>query len=87
MTVNVRRRTIVLEGHCPVEDAEVLLIALQDDRKRVIDVSEMTGAHTAVIQILAMNAAEIRGSPDDEFVRTTILPALPGRRQTNRDFG
>lgn len=76
MTVIVKPAIVVLEGHCPVEEAETLLLALQENPKRKVDVTALMGVHTAIAQILLMKPKSITGTPHDAFVRDILLPAL-----------
>jgi len=79
MSVRVERGVIHLEGVCPVEDAEPLLMALQAPG-RTIDISAMTRAHMAVAQLLAAAHLNLGDSPSDEFVAKLLVPALRGER-------
>ena len=76
MSVIVEGGTIRLVGSCPVEDAEPLLSALQDDASRAVDVSGLESAHFAVIQLLALFAATVEGEFADPFLRTLRLRSL-----------
>lgn len=83
MSVIVENGTIRLVGACPVEDAEPLLAALQDDPLRKVDVSAMTAAHSAVIQLLGLFAREIEGAFADPLLGPALggVPALAKRLQ------
>ena len=59
---------IVLEGECPVEDAETLLRLLQAQREGPVDCSGCTRLHTAVLQVLTAAGARMRGECGDAFV-------------------
>ena len=59
---------IVLDGECPVEDAETLLQLLQAQPKGPVDWSACTRVHTAVLQVLMAAAAPVRGECGDAFV-------------------
>ncbi|EQB07690.1 hypothetical protein [Novosphingobium lindaniclasticum] len=76
MSVIVEGGTIRLVGLCPVEDAEPLLSALQDDPTRAVDVSGLESAHFAVIQLLTLFAATVEGEFPDPFLRTLCLQSL-----------
>ena len=60
---------IVLEGECPVEDAEPLLERLQAHPDATVDWSACTRLHTAVIQVLMAAEVRVRGPCGDAFVR------------------
>jgi hypothetical protein len=59
---------IMLDGECPVEDAETLLQLLQAHPKGPVDWSACTRLHTAVLQVLMATAAPVRGACGDAFV-------------------
>jgi hypothetical protein len=59
---------IVLDGECPVEDAEVLLQLLQAQPDGPVDWSACTRLHTAVLQVLMAAAPPTRGACADAFV-------------------
>jgi len=59
---------IVLQGECPVEDAETLLQLLQAQPEGPLDWSACTRLHTAVLQVLMAAAAPMRGECGDTFV-------------------
>lgn len=59
---------IVLEGECPVEDAETLLQLLQAQPKGPVDWSGCTRLHTAVLQVLMAAAPPMRGECGNAFV-------------------
>jgi hypothetical protein len=58
----------VLDGECPVEDAESLLQLVQAQPEGPVDWSGCTRLHTAVLQVLAAAAAPVRGECGDAFV-------------------
>jgi hypothetical protein len=68
MTIRRDDGAIVLDGECPVEDAEVLLRLLQAQPQGPVDWSACTRLHTAVLQVLMAAAAPMRGECGDAFV-------------------
>jgi hypothetical protein len=80
--VSVRQKkngTIMLEGHCPVEDAELLLQLLQAAPDNPLDWTHCTHLHTAVLQVI-MAACPVRIGPCGDpwvgrWVRTEPLQA------------
>jgi len=63
---------ILLEGDCPLEEAEELLRHLLVDPRPAVDWRACTAAHTAVIQILLAARPMLRGPPEGEFLRAFI---------------
>jgi hypothetical protein len=59
---------IVLDGECPVEDAEALLQLLQAQPEGPADWSACTRLHTAVLQVLMAAAPSMRGECGDALV-------------------
>jgi hypothetical protein len=70
--VSVRRHdsgTILLEGHCPIEDAEPLLQLLQADPEGCLDWTQCTHLHTAVLQVILAARPVQLGACGDSWVR------------------
>jgi hypothetical protein len=76
MSVSIGRDRIVLAGHASVEDAEPLLVALADHPEHGIDVSGLTRAHLAVVQLLHASRRPLLGRPGDPFLRDMVLAGL-----------
>lgn len=76
MTVRIDQDVIHLEGHCRVEEAEALLIALQEGPGRIVDVGQLARLHLALMQILLAWSPELRGVPVDPFLRDRLLPIM-----------
>lgn len=73
MTVMVSEDgVILLEGACPIEDAEALLRRLSDDPDALVDWSACEQAHTAVVQVLMAARPRFVGSPTEQFLRRHV---------------
>ncbi len=72
---------IVLEGICPVEDAEPLQRLLLEHPNAAVDWRLCDAAHTAVLQVLLVARRAIEGPPRAAFLQHFILPIL-GRSNT-----
>lgn len=68
--------TIMLEGACPVDDAELLRQLLQANPGASVDWRGCEAAHTAVIQVLLAAKPRLRGPPRAPFPRDWIAPLL-----------
>ncbi|MDB5559426.1 MAG: hypothetical protein JWQ36_2360 [Enterovirga sp.] len=68
---------ILLEGPCPVEDAETLLSLLIAEPGAIVDWSACTRLHTSVVQVLLAVRPPIRGTCPDPFVGQWLAPQLP----------
>ena len=68
--------TIVLEGRCPIEEAETLVRLLSLDPAAAVDWRACDHAHTAVVQILLAMRPATLGPPRTMFLRDWIEPAL-----------
>jgi len=75
MTVIVGTDRIALHGHCTVEDAEPLLAALLDHPGFPVDISELSHAHLAIVQLLYAKG-HILGSPASDFLSSHALGGL-----------
>lgn len=77
MTIKVSDKgTIVLEGACPVEDAELLQRQLLAHPTAAVDWRSCVAAHTAVVQILLAARPRLVGPPASAFLRTCVEPLL-----------
>lgn len=68
--------TIVLEGTCPIDDAESLLRLLTSIRSPTLDWRSCDWAHTAVIQILLASGLPLLGPPRGTLLRDVIEPLM-----------
>ncbi len=73
MTVRKTHDAIFLEGRCGVEDAEMLLLALQDMPEAVVDAPAVQKLHMAVAQVLLALHPAIRGTPESLFLTRNIF--------------
>ncbi len=78
MSVRLAGDVIVLEGPCRVEDAEPLLSLLQAGPDRTVDLTEAGHLHAAVVQVLMALRPTLKGTGQDGFLKTWIIPALVG---------
>jgi hypothetical protein len=69
--------TLVLEGDCPVEDAEVLLQLLQTGPAVALDWTKCRQMHTAVLQVILASRIVPQGPCGDALVRQWLAPKLP----------
>jgi hypothetical protein len=76
VTVRIADGVLYLEDHCRVEEAEALLVALQEQQAKIIDISRLARIHLALAQILFAQRPQIRGVPSDPFLRNWLLPLL-----------
>jgi hypothetical protein len=78
--VTVRRSDdgrVVLEGVCPVEDAEVLLQLLQTGPAVALDWTKCHQLHTAVLQVILASGIVPQGPCGDALVRHWLARKLP----------
>jgi hypothetical protein len=68
--------TLVLEGACPVEDAEVLLQLLQTRPTATLDWTQCRQLHTAVLQVVLASGLAPLGPCGDPFVGQWLAPKL-----------
>jgi hypothetical protein len=66
--------TIMLEGNCPIEDADGLLQCLLAAPAGPVDISLCKAMHTAVIQVLFAARPVIRGPSPSPFFHKWIEP-------------
>lgn len=84
MTVSTCDGIVLLEGRCMVEDAEALLLALNNAPAAPVDVSAVTRMHMAVAQILLVGGARLRGTPQDPFLARHFRPGPEGRPRSGQ---
>ena len=68
--------TIVLDGICPLEDAEKLQQYLLSAQGAAVDWRSCVSAHTAVLQILHAARPLLRGPPQGDFLRNYVEPLM-----------
>lgn len=79
MTVIVAADAIRLAGRCLIEDAEQLLVAIQENPDLPVDVERAERLHMAVAQILLAQKPSLRGMVADPFLARYILGRLYDR--------
>jgi hypothetical protein len=67
---------LVLEGSCPVEDAEALLQHLASTPTATVDLRGCESAHSAVIQVLMAAKPKLLGPPPYNPMWSWVYPAL-----------
>ncbi len=70
---------IVLDGVCPVEDAEPLLQMLQSMPAAQLDLRQCRQLHTAVLQLVLASGRAPIGPCGDAWVAQWLVPILPQR--------
>ncbi len=68
---------IVLDGVCPVEDAEPLLQMLQTMPAAQVDWRQSRQMHTAVLQLVLASGRALIGPCGDAWVAQWLVPKLP----------
>lgn len=76
MSVRVEGQVVHIVGRCLAEDAEALLVALQEDATRTVDLSAVQRMHLAVAQILLAARPVIQGLPENCFVADHVANLL-----------
>lgn len=76
MTVRIDGDTIHLVGRCSAEDADALLVALQEDPGRTVDLGAAQRLHLAVAQVLLATRPSVRGVPASDFLAQHLLNLL-----------
>jgi len=67
---------LLLQGVCPVEDAETLLQQLQVRPAATVDWTHCSQLHTAVLQVVLASGRIPIDPCGDPFVRQWLLPKL-----------
>ena len=68
--------TLVVEGVCPVEDAETLLQLLQAAPNAVVDWTQCRQLHTAVLQVIVASGIVPAGPCGDPWVAEWVAPKM-----------
>lgn len=76
MTVRIDADAIHLVGRCSAEDADALLVALQDEPGRTVDLGAAQRLHLAVVQVLLAARPPLRGAPTSDFLARHLLDLL-----------
>jgi hypothetical protein len=72
MTLRIDAEAIHVTGHCPIEEAEALLCALQDHPQAPVDLTGLTRAHLAIVQLLLSVRPRLIGAPADALLRRLL---------------
>lgn len=72
--------TIILDGKCPVEDAEPLLEMLQASPATPVDWTRCQELHTAVVQVLLAAGTTPIGPCGDAWTETWLASKISGSR-------
>ena len=81
MSVRSEGHVIRLEGACGVEEAEILAALLDESADRVVDLSNCTRLHGALVQALLEFRPALGEPPQDVFIRDFLYPALASARK------
>lgn len=76
MSVRVEEGVIHLTGRCLAEDAEALLVALQEGPERIVNLAEAQRLHLAVVQLLLATRPQIRGVAGNTFLPAHVVNLL-----------
>jgi hypothetical protein len=76
MSVRLAGEVVVLEGDCPVDEAESLLELLLANPGASVDWSACGQLHTAVVQVLLAVRPPMEGEPGNPFLRRWIAPII-----------
>jgi hypothetical protein len=76
MTITIEGGVIRLAGRCRIEDAEILLAALQADPDSAVDLGACTSLHTALVQLLMAATPRIHAAPGDGAIYRWLMPLL-----------
>jgi hypothetical protein len=79
MTVRLDQATIRLDGACAVDEAETLSTLLRENSRRVVDVSDCTRLHAAVLQVLLVFRPALQGHCRDAFLEQAVFTRLRER--------
>jgi hypothetical protein len=67
---------VMLEGACPVDDAEPLRQLLLRNPGASVDWRGCEDAHTAILQVLVVAKPKLAGPPRSAFLKDWIFPIL-----------
>lgn len=79
MAMRIAKKTITLEGHVAVEDAEILLDWLKKHPGAVVTLKQVQHLHAAVLQVLLALRPRLRGTPEDTWLGHVLAPAIDSR--------
>lgn len=78
MPISFKKGQAVLRGALDIEEAERLLSALEKDKERQLDLSELESIHTAVLQVLMAKRPSCKVPPNDPDLAALLQPHLGG---------
>ncbi|MGP3699553.1 hypothetical protein [Rhodobacter sp. NSM] len=84
MSVDGDNNLIRLRGTCGMEDAETLFARLQGCTAPAVDVTEVEGLHTAVVQVLLLMRPRLVGPAPDRFLQDWLMPLMIENQSSTR---
>jgi hypothetical protein len=78
MTVRLSDRVIVLEGDCPVDEAEALLDLLLANPNAPVDWTACRQLHSSLVQVLLAARPAMLGVPESSFLQRWVVPIVQG---------
>lgn len=75
-----KKTVAVLEGVCTVEEAEDLLIWLQNRPRAKVNLKRCTHLHAALLQVLMATGVPVSAWPEDPGLRVWLEVALSSHR-------
>lgn len=72
MPIDYRKRSVVLNGTCTVEDAEALHTWLIDNPKATINLKDCDNCHTAIVQMILAGGFRVSSPPVAPVLRMAL---------------
>ena len=76
MSVEITETRVRIVGNAAVGDAESILVALQEDKSRIVNLAEAAHLHSAIVQLLLALQPAIEGEPAYPLFVAHVLPLL-----------
>lgn len=85
MSVRIADEVIHLDGRCLVEDAETLLVAIQQNPGMPVDLGGVQRLHMAVAQVLLVLRPPVGRPPADIFLQRVFGPLFDSDKAAKPD--
>jgi hypothetical protein len=76
LSITIIDPVIHITGNAGVEEAEILLVALQRNPTHSVDLSQTAHLHSAVVQLLLALRPGVSGTPEQPFLIAHVMPLL-----------
>ena len=76
MPFQISGAEIALEGHCSIEEAQMLFEAVRGVEEPIFDLMRTQSLHTAIVQIILASSGRVRNAASDRLLASCFSGRL-----------